>query len=325
MQISTELIVREKVDALAIFTTEGVEPIIGEIAKLARSFQTDVSTSTGRKEVASLAQKVARSKTFLDGLGKELVSDWKKKSKSVDDGRKKMRDQLDELKIEVRQPLTDWELEQNAKREKLEVFLKDMTTTYADVTGKSTKELLDMMGTMDDAVIDSSLGELRPAVEKAKRESMDLLKNTFEERLVYENEQTELAKLRKEAAERQIKERGDKIKKDADARAKKDSEAKVIKLKQQAQDEKDRRILAEKRTKERIAKAKQDERDKIERQKQKYLEAQLKREANLKHRRKINNAAVKAIAKASAISEDNAQSVVEAIAKGMVPNVTISY
>ncbi len=39
----------------------------------------DIDTRKGRKAIASLAAKVARSKTYLDGLGKDLVAGWKRR------------------------------------------------------------------------------------------------------------------------------------------------------------------------------------------------------------------------------------------------------
>ena len=72
----------------------------------------DLSTAASRQRIASLAYKVARSKTALDDLGKQLVSEWKTKSAAVDKERKRVRDELDVLRDEVRKPLTDWEDEQ---------------------------------------------------------------------------------------------------------------------------------------------------------------------------------------------------------------------
>ena len=62
-----------------------------------------------------MAYKVARSKTTLDDIGKELVAGWKDQAKEVDANRKLARETLDALKIKVRKPLTDWE-EKEAKR-----------------------------------------------------------------------------------------------------------------------------------------------------------------------------------------------------------------
>ncbi|OCS62006.1 hypothetical protein BBZ50_02590 [Escherichia coli] len=51
------------------------------------SFVPDITTAKGRKEIASLAYKVAQTKTYLDGLGKDLVAELKEIPKLIDANR----------------------------------------------------------------------------------------------------------------------------------------------------------------------------------------------------------------------------------------------
>lgn len=104
-----ELIVIEKINALELFTGDKVDPLLEEITKKAKDFTPDVSTDPGRREIASFAYSVALTKTTLDNMGKDLVSDWKNKAKKVDSVRKHIRDYLDNLKDDVRKPLTEFE------------------------------------------------------------------------------------------------------------------------------------------------------------------------------------------------------------------------
>ena len=104
-----------------IFDGDKLTNILASIRTVATSYAPDISTASGRKSIASLASKVAKSKTAIDGLGKKMVSDWKTKAKGIDVLRKQSRDFLDELKFEVRHPLTAWEEnEQCIKAEKEE-------------------------------------------------------------------------------------------------------------------------------------------------------------------------------------------------------------
>lgn len=106
----TALVTIEPVNALAIFTTpEKVDPILEAIRKVVSEFEPDVTTAKGRKEIASIAHKVAQSKTYLDGIGKKLTDEYKEIPKKIDANRKRIRDELDALKDEVRRPLTEWE------------------------------------------------------------------------------------------------------------------------------------------------------------------------------------------------------------------------
>ncbi|PJD28433.1 hypothetical protein B9Q26_07155 [Enterobacter hormaechei] len=106
----TDLVVIEKQNAMAIFTTkEQLDPIIEAIEKEARSLVPDVSTRKGRDAIASMAHKVARSKTYIDNAGKDLVAELKALPKQIDESRRIVRERLDALKDEVRRPLTEWE------------------------------------------------------------------------------------------------------------------------------------------------------------------------------------------------------------------------
>lgn len=60
-----------------------------------------------------MAHKVARSKTYIDNAGKDLVAELKALPKQIDESRRVVRERLDALKDEVRRPLTEWEAEQD--------------------------------------------------------------------------------------------------------------------------------------------------------------------------------------------------------------------
>lgn len=108
-----DLVVIEKANAMTVFqSADQIEDILLKVEREVMSFVPDVSTAKGRKEIASLAYKVAQTKTYLDGLGKDLVAELKEIPKLIDANRKTVRDRLDELKEKARQPLTDFEAEQ---------------------------------------------------------------------------------------------------------------------------------------------------------------------------------------------------------------------
>ena len=111
---STELAIISAIPAIVLaefFKPNGADAVLSalkeEVRKVAAML--DISTPSGREAIASLAYKVARSKTALDEKGKELVGAIKKQSGEIDAERKRVRDELDALKDEVRKPLTDWE------------------------------------------------------------------------------------------------------------------------------------------------------------------------------------------------------------------------
>ena len=76
----------------------------------------DLETEKGRKAIASMAYKVARTKTAIDDAGKLLNEESRARINAVDENRREIRNQLDALKDEVRKPLTDWEQAEEARR-----------------------------------------------------------------------------------------------------------------------------------------------------------------------------------------------------------------
>jgi len=113
------MVIAEK-NAIEVYSNiNGLDPCLDLIKKAVSDFEPDLSTGTSRAKIASLANNVAKTKVFLDNFGKDLVIGWKAKSKKVDESRRKVRDELDALKIIARKPLTDWELEEIDKANKL--------------------------------------------------------------------------------------------------------------------------------------------------------------------------------------------------------------
>ena len=73
-QVITALALIETTSPAEIFANNGLDALIERVEQEARSAAIDISTKKGRDEVASLAHKIARSKTALDKAGKDLVA-----------------------------------------------------------------------------------------------------------------------------------------------------------------------------------------------------------------------------------------------------------
>jgi colicin import membrane protein len=139
---SRELIIPPTLTPAVLFAPGGVESILGKIEAEVRAAHTDISTVGGRKEIASLAYKVARSKTALDDMGKQLVDEWKKKAAVVDAERRTIRERLDALKDEVRKPLTDWEdAEKNRIADHEQALARLASATHFDAIEPTAAEI----------------------------------------------------------------------------------------------------------------------------------------------------------------------------------------
>lgn len=303
--MSSELIVIERKNVLSVFTEDGnIDPILQKIASEARSFVPDVSTAGGRKNIASMAYKVAQTKTYLDGLGKDLVTEMKELPKKVDSSRKSVRDFLDALRDEIRKPLDDWEEEQ--ERIAAEKKAEEEAAALAEQVARDHE-----MALLMNAEFNRQADASRAAAEAERIEYERKIAEQAAERARIEAE--ERAKAEKEAAERKVieaqlaAERAERQRLEeleaADRRAKEAAE--------RAEFEKNQAI--------------ENERRRIQQEAEEELKKTEAREADKNHRRKINRAALDALIENTGLSDDKAELVIKAIAVGLIPNVKINY
>lgn len=117
-----EIITIQKAQAMDVFTKrELITPLLEKIEHVATQEVFDASTDKGRKAIASMAYRVAQSKTYIESHGKELAAELKELPKLVDSNRKYAKDFLDALRDRIRKPLDDWEAEQAAIKLKADI------------------------------------------------------------------------------------------------------------------------------------------------------------------------------------------------------------
>ena len=187
----TDLIVAENISP-EIFTNGGIQPLLEDVAKRARSFVFDLDTGPGRRGVASLAFKVARSKTLIDDIGKGIVAPLKQKAKKVDAERKVARDFLDGLKAEIRKPLTEWEEAEKVRlaeaerieRERVDGIqneIKSIREIVLGLAGKTSAELTEIRtATAELKINEKEYQEFKPEAEDAISIVLDVLKGAIE-------------------------------------------------------------------------------------------------------------------------------------------------
>lgn len=138
----SDLTLPETTTALEVYSKpDGLDPYVQKARDLVNKFEPDPSTKKGRDEIKSLAYKVSQLKSKLDGMGKELVSEWKTKAKAVDDSRKSMRDQLDELRDEAKAPLIEWEAVEQKRLDNLNGIITDIQGLINHCPGQSRERL----------------------------------------------------------------------------------------------------------------------------------------------------------------------------------------
>lgn len=143
-----------------------IDAVLDDIDRIARQTPADLTTAKGRKSIASTAHKVARSKVYLDDIGKVLVADWKAKAAMVDATRRKIRERLDGLKADIRRPLDDWEA---AEEQRLERCKAEEQRIRELIKSMSTAESLDELDKVLESIRGSFLHDDEDFGEKAAR------------------------------------------------------------------------------------------------------------------------------------------------------------
>ena len=319
----TDLVVIEKSSAMAVFTNnEQLDPIIEKIEKEARSLVPDVSTKKGRDAIASMAHKVARSKTYIDNAGKDLVAELKALPKQIDESRRIVRERLDALKDEVRRPLTEWEAEQER------IKAEEAARIKAEEDRKKFESDHEIALLMNDA-FDRELAEKKAEAERQriaheeelKRQAAEQAKREAEEKAAAElaaakkrEEDAIAARAQAELLAKQAQERAEQEAKDAAAKAEAEKKAAIEAEQRKAQEEADR-IKREAEAKEaaRLAEEKR------------IADEKAKREADVKHRKSVGTEIVNALTANTSISRDQAIEVLKALMDGLVPRTQINY
>lgn len=313
-------------NAFSVFTEQGaIDPYLAKIRDVIDAFSGDVSTEAGRKEIKSLAFRIAKAKTALEAEGKRLADEAKEVPKKIDATRKKIKDTLDAWRDEVRKPVDDFEAAEEARVAAIKSNLAELQGTIDDVAPRSSEVLRDRLREIEaDAYTEARFAEYLGAALELRQSAIERLTVRIADAEKREAEQAELEAFRKEKAERERLAREAELK----AQAERDAAAKVeaaTKAAAEAAAARERQLIAEKeaaekRAEEAAAKAQRDLEAKAAAEK---AEAD-RRLANKKHRAKINNEALAALV-AAQIPEDLAKAVVALIASNAVPHVSIAY
>ncbi len=284
------LITIEKNKILDVFTKpDKLETLILNLKSKILSIKNDVNTSEGRQEIISLGYKIARTKTYIDTIGKDLVAEYKEIPKKIDAIRKKSRDLLDDLKEEIKNPLDIWQKEQEKIANQIDIFNKwDEAHLMNDafIEDKKQKELL-----VEAERLQREEEIKREAITKAEIQA----KHDLEKQQKQHEREIALKEIEKmEAVNEERK------------KAKEQAFQLDLELKKQ----------------ERI---KQDEKIKKELESEKQRQIELFRQSNAEHKKNIQENAIVSLILNVGINSDLAKKIIEAIDENLIDNVQIKY
>ncbi len=281
----------------------------------------DLSTAKGRARVASLSALVSRSKTAIEKPGRDYLRHLKEAVKPAEAELRRFVTACDELRDEVRRPLTEWEAEQEriAAENQMNAWHEEALEMNADFDRQfaarieSDHEMALMMNEKHDREREEARAEAerkriaheeelkRQAAEQARRDAEAAAQRDREEAARREAEL-------KAAAERADRERIETLQRAE--REKKEAAERAERDKQEA-------IAAERRRQEEAEAARQAEAKRI-------ADEEAKRAADKEHRRTINRKVIADLV-AQGIEESVAKDVVCAVATNKIEFLTINY
>ena len=369
MSAETQLaVVPPKETALAVFSTaNGLDPWLDQVRAKVDEFQKvlpDLKTRKGREAYASMAHQIAKSKTALEAVGKEISAKQKEIPKLIDAERKRVWDKLEAWQKEVRKPLDDWEKAEDARVDKHNDGIRKIKDMALFGETPTASVVARVIADLEAIALDDAWEEFLAEATEAKDLALTKLRSLQAERTTYETEQAELVRLRKEKEARDKKDHEVRIAREATERATREAEEKAQRERDaEAQRVRNDQAAAQKReddlkfqAAEAERRAEQAKREQVEaeqranqeridserrqaeaaertrlaevaRQKQaadEILRQAAAREADKAHKGAIYKAAKEAFM-AKGMNEECARLAVKLIASGFIPSISIQY
>jgi colicin import membrane protein len=340
--------------ALVLTNEKAFEAYYAHVEQQALGVKADLSTAAGRDRIRSAASEVARKKTAFDKARKELTEDYRRKTATINTVGKVVVDRFAALQLRVRQPLTDWEEREEARKAEADLILtnlRDAAIVRADETAEDVERRLERIRGInlnyelfgpriemavdlrDDAV--KALGEAlaRLKQQEADRAELERLRRVAREREEQEARERQEAEDRRAEEQRKAEEQrradaaAEQARKDAEEAAARAHQEELNRIEREKQAEIDAaNERARKAEEEAAAERKRiaDEKAAAEAEARREAEAKAKREADQEHRTAVRRAAKEAIMSCGA-DEETARKIVLAIQAGEVPAVRIEF
>lgn len=201
MSAETQLaVVPPKETALAVFSTvKGLDPWLDQVRAKVDEFKKvlpDLKTRKGREAYASMAHQIAKSKTALEAVGKEISAKQKEIPKLIDAERKRVWDTLESWQKEVRQPLDDWQAAEDARVAKHNEGIQQIKDMALFGATPPASVVARVIADLEAIEINDTWEEFLPEAAQVKDQTLAKLRTLHTERIQYEAEQAELARLR---------------------------------------------------------------------------------------------------------------------------------
>lgn len=197
----------------------------------------DTSTPKGRQEIKSMAFKVKKTRTFIDAERKKLIEPAQSIVDKANKAGKLIRDKLQELEVEVRAPLTEWEAAEEKREQDVAdglAWLRNQAVVLAEETSVQIGERAEALKAF---VVDPEVFQDAVMIaDNLKASALDALREAWTRQNKAEKDAIRLAELeaanearlereRVEREEREAKEKADRESVEKAEQEKRDREA----------------------------------------------------------------------------------------------------
>lgn len=324
----------------------------------------DLTTVIGRARIASLAATVSKSKKAVETPGRDYLKRLKEMPKVVEAELREFVTKMDNLRDATRQPLTDWETADQARKDKHVDGIQAIKDLAVFEASPAAAHVAQIIADLELVEINDAWEEFLAEAAQVKDQTLAKLRTLHVERTQYEAEQAELTRLRLEKEARDKKDNEERIAREAAEQATREAEASAQRDRDtEAQRVRDEQVAAEKRENDlklqaaesdrraeqakreqieaeqraereqaaaaerqaaAVEQARQDEISRANAAADEILRQQQERQADVAHKSKILGEAKQALIGMN-IGEELAKAIVLKIARGEVPNVTINF
>ena len=354
--MSNELITLENLSAPEVFKQDKVTEILNYVEARIKEFVPDETTKEGLDAIDEFAWKITKSKTLLVNMGDDYAKFLKEEPKKVDRERKRIKDTLEMWAKQVRKPVTDREDAEKCRIAAQELALSDINNYLTFITFPSAVNIQQRIDELKDFCSSRDWQEYHAKAAQEYTRVWNILVEMFVKQTERDKDHAELERLRKEEEERNREKREKEIAAAATkaaedraaaeanrvaeetARAIKAEEDRVAEISRRAAEDAERakKLLSEQaeqaeRNKAAALKAQADaladQAKKLNDEKAAKDAADAKRQADQEHISRINHAIILGIVDIDRpeLTTELAKVILEAIAGGKIPHVSIQY
>ena len=186
-------------NAPAIYVAGGLGQFFDAVKAEVTGEVPDLTTRKGRERIASLAATVSKSKAAVEKPGRDYLRRLKEMPKVVEAELRDFVTKMDSLRDTTRQPLTEWEEAEQARKDKHVDGIQAMKDFLIFEGAPSADQVGHIIAILELVAVNDTWEEFLPEAAQVKDETLVKLRALLAERTQYEAEQAELVRLRAEA------------------------------------------------------------------------------------------------------------------------------